>query len=521
MIPLYPTTLIRKVDEIAIKKLDVPSIVLMENAAIEVVKITMEKFKSLDKKSMIGLICGKGNNAGDGFAVARHFINSGFKVKVLYLFDVSEMTDDAKINFLILKNLLRFNKNLHLIKYKKVNDINKLKGCSIIIDAMLGSGIKGELKEPYKSIVNKSNNIRSIKLAIDIPTGLDADKGYASLLFNSDLTVTLGELKPGLFFGDGYAFAGEIKKGNIGISPALYPQNQVKDFLIEAKDAFNSLPQKIKSLHKYSAGKVLIIAGSKNYSGAAILSAKSSLKVGAGASILAFPKSIRNFVHRNLGEVVLNEYDDYGSEFLTIKNIEELSDRIKWADVVAIGPGIGREIDTQKAVYRLLKERKYKFLVIDADALFALRNKKYSNFNLKNCVLTPHYGEFCSLINISVDELKKDILKFGRSFAKVTKSYLVLKGAPTIIFLPDGRALINSVGNPGMAKYGTGDVLTGVIAGLLSQLKDIEKAIVSGVYIHSLAADLLLTNYTDLSYTASNIMNEIPSAIKYLRSSVV
>ncbi len=521
MIPLFSTKLIRKVDDHAIKALKVPSIVLMENAAIEIFRYADEKLKSIGKSGAIGFICGRGNNAGDGFAAARHFFNHGFKVVVLYLFHESEMSEDAKSNFIILKKLSVKNENLRLIKFSHINDLNVLRKCEVIFDAMLGSGIKGELKEPYHSIIKKVNGFNAFKVAIDIPTGLDSDKGYSDLLFHSDLTVTLGELKVGLFFGDGYAYAGEIKKGSIGISPKLYPFEKAEAFLLEAKDAADSLPIKEKSINKYTAGKVLTIAGSKNYSGAAVLTAKAALKVGAGASILAFPKSIRNFVHKNLGEVVLNEYNDDGDEYLKLKNLSELSERISWADVVAIGPGIGREIETQKSVIQIIKDRKFKRLVLDADALFAISFRKYKQLDLSNCILTPHHGEFCSLMNIQLSELKKDVIYYGEKFVRETNSYLVLKGAPTIIFLPTGKVLINSVGNPGMAKFGTGDVLTGVIAGLLSQLKDIHKALISGVYIHSFAADKLKEKFTEFSFTASDILNEVPSVINFIRKSVV
>ena len=412
-------------------------------------------------------------------------------------------------------------KDSKLIKFRNVKDLSPLKNCDMIVDAMLGSGVQGELKEPFQSIVNKVNTLNSIKLSVDIPTGLDADKGYSSLMFKADLTVTLGELKPGLFFGDGYAFAGQIQKGNIGISPDYYPSEKTKEFLLEPKDVVEALPIKNKSANKYSAGKVLTIAGSGKYSGAAILTAKSVLKVGAGASVLCFPKSIKNFVHKNLSEVVLQEYADNGKEFFRVENLEELSGKIKWADVLAIGPGIGREVETQKAVIQLLRLMKFRNIVIDADALFAISGKKYKKMDLTNFILTPHYGEFCSLIGIELEELRKDILKFGRKFVKETGAYLVLKGAPTMVFLPNGKVLINTAGNPGMAKFGTGDVLTGIIAGFLCQIKDTEKALITAVYIHSLAADLLTEKYTELGFTASDLMNNIPSAIRYVRNSFV
>ncbi|MCW8824104.1 MAG: NAD(P)H-hydrate dehydratase, partial [Ignavibacteriaceae bacterium] len=192
-----------------------------------------------------------------------------------------------------------------------------------------------------------------------------------------------------------------------------------------------------------------------------------------------------------------------------------------WADVVAIGPGLGRNKETQKAVLLLLEKYKPKKTVIDADAVFALGNGKYKKLDLKNCVLTPHHAEFSSLIGISISELQKDILKYGKAFVKKTGAYLVLKGAPTIIFNPEGEALINTTGNPALAKFGTGDVLTGLLAGLLSQQTDIEKSIVTGVYLHSLAADLLVAKRTMLDILASDIQNYIPQTIKFLENSIV
>lgn len=521
MKPLYPTKVIRQVDRFAINNVKVPSIVLMENAAIEIFNHAVNKFSLSPKISKIGFVCGKGNNAGDGFALARHFINNKYKVVIIYVFGESEMSPDCRTNFLVLKKMLLGLKSFHLQKYKGIHSISKLKGCGLIVDALLGSGIQGTLKEPYYSIVKQINKLKSLKLSIDIPTGLDADNGYTELAVKSELTVTLGELKPGLFFGDGYSTCGEVRKGNIGISSDFYPPKKCETFLIEANDAKICLAPKDKSIHKYSAGKVLTIAGSGQYSGAAVFTAKSALRVGAGSSILCFPKSIKAFIHKTLGEVVLKEYKDNGKEYLSYDNIEEITPTIKWADVVAIGPGLGRTADTQIAIIKLLKQRKYKNIVIDADALYALRNKLYRTVNLRNAVLTPHHGEFCGLLGIQLSELKKDILKFGKKFVKETCANLVLKGAPTILFTSDGKILINSVGNPGMAKFGTGDVLTGVLAGLIAQGKDLENALIAGIYIHSLAADLLLPKYTEYGFTAVDIINNLPKAIKYLWEMIV
>jgi hydroxyethylthiazole kinase-like uncharacterized protein yjeF len=516
MIPLYSTEQIRKTDETAINKLGIPGIVLMENASREIFQSVTHNFEFRS----IGFICGRGNNGGDGFAAARHFVNAGYDVKVLYLGNPDELSTDCKTNFSILKKVGVTQKNVLISKLKSPGDASQLKKCDIICDAILGSGAKGDLREPYLSIIKKLNDIKSFKVAIDIPTGLDADKGFSMNAFYADLTITLGGYKKGLFFSDGYAYSGEIEKGSIGIPDDYLDSLPTKEYLIEPEDALTGLPEKKRNINKYSAGKVLNIAGSESYPGAAVLTSKSVFKIGAGASILAFPKSSRNLIQKKLGEVVVNAYDDEANGCLTENSIDEISEKIKWADVVTIGPGLGRDIKTQKAVVKFLQERKYKKAVIDADGIFAL-NKKYQKFNLKNVVFTPHHREFAKLVGIELTELKKDALKYGYSFVKRTGAYLVLKGAPTIIFTPSGEALINSSGNPAMAKFGTGDVLTGTITGLLAQQNNIEKAVVSAVYLHSLAADLLLKEKTEYSLVASDIMNYLPNTINFLRKSIV
>jgi len=519
MIPLFSTKQIRQIDEYAINKLGIPGAVLMENASREIFNKISERIQHLDSPT-IGFICGKGNNGGDGFAAARHFSNIGYNVKVFYLGSENEMSEDCRLNFGVLKRLSLNNKNIKLSKYKSVSSLNPLKNCKIICDALLGSGIKGALREPYISIVKKLNQIRAIKVAIDIPTGLDTDSGYTELAFKSDYTITLGQLKKGLYVGDGYVYSGEVEKGGIGIPDSLYDSFTPTEFLIEPEDAIFGIPAKAKNLHKYSAGKVLTIAGSGKLPGAAVLSSISALKIGAGASILCFPKSIRELVHKKLIEVVVKTYKDGGKEYLSENNIDELGDKIKWADVIAIGPGLGKELETQKAVLKLIKRYSSKKIVIDADAIFALGKNRYKKLNLKNSVLTPHHAEFANLIGISVSELRKDIFKHGQKFVKQTGSYLILKGAPTIIFSATGEAFINTTGNPALAKFGTGDVLTGFIAGLIAQSKEIENSIITAVYLHGLAADILAQKRTKLDILATDVQNYIPQTIKFLKKSV-
>lgn len=518
MIPLFKTSDIRNLDAFAISKLQVPGIVLMENASRGIFESIISRNSKLDS---VGIVCGKGNNGGDGFAVARHFSNSGFNVKVISLGNETQMSEDCLTNYLILKNLAGTRKNLKIRQYTSLKDLNWIKDCDVIIDAILGSGFKGELREPYSDIVKYLNKSNAYKCAIDVPTGLDSDTGFGEIIFNANLTVTLGEFKKGLFISKGYENCGEVDLKEIGIGRDFFNSIESDTFLIEPEDIFNLIPRRNKTAHKYSAGKVLTIAGSYKYPGAAALTSQSALVAGAGASVLAIPQSAKKLVHKELLEVVVESYGEMSAKFLNEIALNELREKIKWANVVAIGPGIGRENDTILAVRKFLLNKKFNFAVIDADALFALDNSFLSMVDLSNCILTPHIAEFSNLIKVSVQEIEKDIIRYGKEFATTNKCILVLKGAPTIIFNPAGEAFINTTGNSGMAKFGTGDVLTGIIAGLLAQTKQMESAALAGVYLHSLSADLIINEKPISNYLVSDIMNNFPYAIKFLEGSIV
>lgn len=521
MIPLFSTNQIREADKFAIEQLGLSGSVLMENASIQIFETLRDKILYLGLGKKIGFVCGSGNNGGDGYAAARHFYNFGFDVIVIAIGFEDEMSPDCKQNIRVLKNLSLNEPKIKIKHFQNINDLRILNTCNVIVDAMLGTGVKGSLKEPYSQIVNALNKIDSYKTAIDIPTGLNADTGFGENIFKADFTVTLGEFKKGLFIQDGYSTCGDVVKGYIGLGFSYFDKYETSEYLIEPEDVYNYLPVKQKNIHKYSAGKVLTIAGSVELPGAAALTSMSVLKVGTGASIAAVPFGAKNFIHKKNTEVVIKTYGNTSNDYLIPEVVDELKEKINWADVIAIGPGLGRKPETISAVTKILKMKKKAKVVIDADAVVALSDMKYKEIDLRNCVLTPHLGEFSLLTGISTDEIKKDIFYHGKKFSIENKTYLVLKGAPTIIFSPSGDVVINTSGNPGMAKFGTGDVLSGVIAGFISQSKNIESSIAAGVYLHSLSADLLIKDYTVFGYTATDIMNNLPNAIKFIRDTFV
>ena len=521
MIPLYTSQQVREADSFAINTLGIPSIVLMENAARSLYAAITESCDQKIENKNVAIVCGKGNNGGDGFALARHFIVNEFTVKIISLGAEEEFKGDALTNFRITKNIIGEYPSSKILIYENVKDLSAFDDCALVIDAMLGTGSRGELAEPYKEIVAKLNQLNAFKVAVDLPTGLDLENASGDVVFNADITVTLSEFKTGLFYGKGYINCGKIIKGSIGIGNEYYAKQTATDYLIEPEDAYYGLPSKNLDQHKYSAGKVFIIAGSGKLPGASFLTANSVLRTGAGSSILAFPKSIKTLAQRKLVSAVVRAYDDEGKEFLSDTNVKELDEKINWANVIAMGPGLGREEATQNAVREILRTHKTKKFVIDADAVTALGNEEFKKLSLKGKVLTPHHKEFADMIGMNLDELEKNLLVTGKNFSTENGCYVVLKGAPTIIFNPAGEAFINTVGNPGLAKFGSGDVLTGMIAGLLAQTEEIEEALISAVYIHSLAADLLLEEKTEYGYTAEDLIQEIPNAIKFILKSFV
>lgn len=521
MIPLFSAQQVRDADSYAINSLGIPSIVLMENASRSIYDAIKEYYTETITNNIIGIVCGKGNNGGDGFALARQLMINDFEVRVISLGAEEELKGDALTNFRILKNLINDHPVSKLYIYDSIRDLSTMDECSIIVDAMLGTGSRGELTEPYKSIVDKLNTLNSFKVSIDLPTGLDLENSAGDIIFNADLTVTLSEYKTGLFYGKGYVNCGNIVKGSIGIGEEYYKKQTVKQYLIEPEDAYLNLPSKNLDIHKYSAGKVLVIGGSSKLPGAAILSTNTVLSSGAGSCYLAFPESIVNIAHQKIDSAIVISYSDKTDGYLKEENIKELEDRIQWADVIALGPGIGREEETKNFVFELIQKYKSKNFVIDADAINALGKDEYKKLNLKGKVLTPHHKEFAELIGAEQKSVEENLLKFGSGFSEENGCYLVLKGAPTIIFNPNGEAFINSAGNPGLAKFGSGDVLTGIISAFISQSNNIEESLISAVYIHSLAADLLLEEKSEYGYTAVELSQKIPYAIKFIINSFI
>lgn len=526
MIPLYTSGQIRQFDRKLISETGVPSIVLMENAARNIYDICVDEFQLEPAADVIGIVCGKGNNAGDGFALARHFLNFGFRVILLSVYDPKDFSPDCLTNYSILTKDSSLSQNLQLIHYSGLQDINKLKSSSLIIEALLGSGSKDCPSDFLADIIKKINQIPCRKVSIDIPAGLDSDRGYVyrdsttgeAIVFRSDLTVSLAAYKRGLFFNDGYLFAGKVVATDIGVnfSEGAYPS---EDFLIEAEDCYYSLPISRKNAYKYTSGKLLIAAGSITYPGAAVLAATAALKTGCGSVHLAVPESAYSHVISLLQkpEIVVHRIPDNAGGTFCGAGVDRFISLAAEYDAVLCGPGITVSADTTEFVNALALQRIP--TVFDADALTIL-GKDLNSYNLNNTILTPHPGEFSKLLGKPLQKIRENILEYGKIFAEENGALVIFKDFRTVIFNNNGESFINTTGNEGLAKIGSGDVLAGLTAGFYAQTGDRERSAICAVYLHGLTGDILSEERTVFAYSCSELITNFHLAVNLIKGSV-
>lgn len=502
---------IRKIDEQSISKLMVPGVILMENAGRTTAEVISTQFPDSNN---ISLFCGSGNNGGDGFVIARHLMTVyNKKITVYMCADVKKISGDALANFLYLKNL-----KCKIINLK--NDFSNYENCDLIVDAIFGTGLVREIKGFYSKIIEFINNQKLPVVSVDIPSGLDSDTGRPlGNCINADVTVTYGLPKIGMCLFPGLRYCGRIFLSNITTQKKL--EDRLKTELITSDDILEILQERDKDTHKGSYGHLLILSGSPGKTGAATLSATGSLRIGTGLTTVGVPESLNPVLEEKLTEAMtfpVSETKDATFGETSIKQVLKLVAEKKTA--LAIGPGISVTRNTEKFLFSLLSSLEIP-TVLDADALTLIsRNFKVLKKVKYPVVLTPHTGEMSRLCGKSTSEIQKNRIKISRQFATEHNIYLVLKGARTIVASPDGMIYINPTGNPGMATGGTGDVLTGVIGGLLAQGYSPLDSCRAGVYIHGLAGDLVSEKMYKYGYTASELADFIPFAIRSLDKTI-
>jgi NAD(P)H-hydrate epimerase len=501
----------RAIDQNAIKQYGIPGIVLMENAGVEVVRLIEKVF---DKVSDIKvcIFAGKGNNGGDGYVVARHLSNKGAKVKVFLLADKTEVIGDAKNNLDIISQM-----GIDVLEVAGDRDWDKMRiavtFADCLVDGLVGTGFAGKLSGNLAQTVEIINHADKTVIAIDIPSGVQADTGaIAGLAVEATHTVTFGLPKPGLLLYPGATHTGEITVADIGIPTVLLSDEQIKQNLITVNDVRQALGRRRPDAHKGNCGKVLVVAGSLGLTGAAALAATAALRTGAGLVTLGIAESLHAIMEMKLTEVMTKPLPESVSGAIGKKALAYIEELAAQCDILAIGPGLGRQEETLAMVRDVIKQVDCP-LILDADALIALVGYTDLLPDVKALpILTPHPGEFARMTGVSAEEINQDRIGSARAAAAQWGSIVVLKGARTVVAFPDGEVYINITGNAGMASGGTGDVLTGVIAALAAQGLSSHAAAIVGVYMHGLAGDIVAQNGL-IGLTASDVIAALPAAI--------
>lgn len=516
----------QEIDRVTIEQFGIAGIVLMERAGVSVVS----RINRLYPGAKIMVLCGSGNNGGDGFVIARELHDQGEDVTV-YAAGPEKLQGDAKTNYDAAR---KFGVKVLPVKKFLTPDFSLLTPNSVIVDALLGTGLQNDVRKPLSAVIDKVNGLRCPVIAVDIPSGISSDTGQVmGCAINADHTVTFGLPKRGHLLFPGADHAGRLFVENIGFPSGLLTSDTIRVSLVQKQDAVALPPPRARYSHKGSYGHVLFVAGSKGKTGAALMAARACLKSGAGLVTIGVPESLVNAFQARITEEMILPLADSGNGTVSSAAADAILNFLrKKGNVLAIGPGLSVNDEIAGLVRRLIAESSVP-MVLDADGLNAIAGKtgilKQSSVPI---ILTPHTGEMARLLNKGSGtrgrgtgentdarlrkEIEADRIETALSFANETKTFLVLKGAPTVTASPDGNAFINTSGNPGMATAGTGDVLTGMISAFLAQKMDPLEASVLGVYMHGLTGDAVSEKKGKHSLIASDIIREIPSVFRSL-----
>jgi NAD(P)H-hydrate epimerase len=505
----------READRYTIEEIGIPSLVLTENAGRQVVA-AIEAAYEARLEGRVGVLCGRGNNGGDGFVVARTLIQRGVDSAVFVIGSVAEVRGDARVNLDILGRLG--------VTVVEIGDeqtwelhFSEISQCSLIVDAIFGTGLKSALGGMMETVVADINASGIPIVAIDLPSGMSADTPHLiGDCIDASMTVTLAAPKLPLVLPPGEAHAGDVVIADIGIPPDVLESLEGPHIELLTPELVRSLVEpRAPESHKGDFGRVTLIAGSRGKTGAAHLAAIGALRSGAGLVTVATPASCLPIVASMAPELMTEPLLEAPNGTVRRAAVEQVLQLQQ--DVIACGPGLGRGPEIAEFV-RLLVERSTAPLVLDADALTVLADDPacLAGRDDRDVVITPHPGEMAKLIGASVDEVQANRIQIAAEFAGTRRLYVVLKGHRTIVATPEGRIYINPTGNAGMATGGTGDVLTGMIAAWLAQLLDAEAACRLAVFLHGAAGDLAEGEEGQVSMVATDLVSHLGGALKHL-----
>ncbi len=496
----------RRLDAHAIEEIGIPGIVLMENAARAMLEAIEERLGDVEPLS-IAVICGPGNNGGDGFALARHLFLRGAEVDVYLLPDADSLKGDALTNYVLLERL-----GLHAIQWAAEDEGITLTEYDLIVDAIFGTGAVRAPDGVYAQAIEAINESPAEVYAVDVPSGIDATTGEApGEAVEADVTVTFQEAKCGLLLPPGRDLAGDLIVAPISIPDDEQIIAAAPFWLPEDADVLQQLPERPRDAHKGLFGNLLIIAGSRGMSGAARLSSLAALRSGVGLVKVACPECIRLEIAAFRPEIMTIGLPATPRGAIAAEALEALKAELEWANVIAVGPGLGNDEATAKFLAALFSYAKLPY-VIDADGLNLIAaHGLLTALPEEDVVLTPHPGEFDRLAGEKHADFSTRVAA-ARMFAQEHSVHLLLKGAPTISFNPDGLGVLNPTGNPGLATAGSGDVLTGIIGALRAQGLDTHSASWMAAFLHGRAADLAAEEIGMASLLAGDVITYLPAA---------
>jgi NAD(P)H-hydrate epimerase len=506
MTPILTAAEMREADRHAIEELGFPGLVLMENAARGAFDVLNGLLDSVQGKSLL-VLCGGGNNGGDGIALARYALIAGADVTCA-LIAGDTVSGDMQEQ---LKMLAAFGDGT-IVEWKTLR--RRSRDYDVVVDAMLGTGAKGALRGPYVEAVRWANKQAGLKFALDIPTGIDGDTGIAEGdFFIADATATMGALKPGLLLNEGADASGDIYIVHIGAPLSHYSASTLA--LLDAECAAAGVTVIEPRWNKYNRGKVLVLAGSRGLTGAGAMTAEAVLRSGAGLVVYAMPEDAAQLLPQRLPPEIMTLFlpSNYEGAFAAAA-FDQISEELGRYTSIAIGPGLSKSEDTAQFVRAVISMARVP-VVLDADGLNAFTEQPdILADRASELIITPHYGEMARLTGIDKEEIAADPVRIARETAKRFNAIVVLKGAPTVVAAPDGRAWINAAGNPGMATGGTGDVLTGIIASFAARADNLVDSVLAAVYIHSDAGDRAAAQRTEYSMVATDIITYLSESFQ-------
>ena len=487
----------------------IPGIILMENAAQRVVEYIVRRFSPVSEQRIV-VVCGKGNNGGDGLAIARQ-LHIRFNPRHMWLVLISgpeDLSGDAALNFTMLRAC-------GVQEYRNFGP--EMRAATLVIDAILGTGLSGPAKGPaLDAIVEINSSFPFAKVvAVDIPSGLSGESGtppgeYA----RADATVTFTAPKVCHVMPPACNLMGDLEIAPIGSPPSMYENDErITLALVTPQSIAPCFAPRPRDSNKGRFGHVLVVAGSRAKPGAAAMAGLAALRARAGLVTVACPESALSSIASHSAELMTEPLPETASGEVARSAFDRIIELASKRTLVAIGPGIGTNDETRELVLRLFAETPEP-MVIDADALNCLAGAKWDGSRVLR-VLTPHPGEMSRLTGRPISEIQADRISSARSFAVSRRVVVILKGERTLIGFPDGRVWVNPTGSPAMAKGGTGDILTGMISGLIGQFPDDpERAVAAAVYAHSLAGEIAARHQTEQTVIATDLLQHFPEAIR-------